>query len=162
MMRKMFKVLSVSLLSLISALALAEGDMTVDNAWIREAPPGAMALGGYMTLHNHGSAERMLVTASSPAFESVMLHQTVMEGTMAKMVHQHMIAIPANGSLTFEPNGFHLMMMKPKQALKAGDMVSVTLGFKNGQTLEVSHQVRADMGSMGNMAHEMGGMQHGH
>jgi copper(I)-binding protein len=77
-------------------------------------------------------------------------------------VHQHMIAVPANGSLTFEPNGFHLMMMKPKQALKAGDMVSVTLSFKNGDTLEANYQVRADMGGMGNIGHDMGGMQHGH
>lgn len=156
-MQNIVRMISVCALSLLSALAVAGGDIMVDNAWIREAPPGAMAMGGYMTLHNHANADRMLVGASSPAFESVMLHQTVMEGTMAKMVHQHMIAIPANGSVTFEPNGYHLMMMKPKHALKAGDVVSVTLSFKNGDSLVVEHQVRADMAGRNHGGHDMGG-----
>ncbi|MCW8917709.1 MAG: copper chaperone PCu(A)C [Gammaproteobacteria bacterium] len=151
-MQKMTKVISLFALSLMSSLALA-GDLMVENAWIREAPPGAMAMGGYMTLHNHDDADRMLVGASSPAFESIMLHRTVIDGTMAKMVHQHMVTIPANGSVTFEPNGYHLMMMKPKQALRAGDEVSVTLAFKDGESVEVTHQVRAGSGGMGGMSH---------
>lgn len=161
-MMKIIQMVSVCALSLLSTLAVAGGDIMVDNAWIREAPPGAMALGGYMTLHNHADSERMLVGASSPAFETVMLHRTVMEGAMAKMVHQHMITVPANGSVTFEPNGYHLMMMKPKYALKAGDVVSVTLSFKNGDTLAVDHQVRADMAGMEHGGHDMGGMKQGH
>jgi copper(I)-binding protein len=151
-MYKMMKVMALCALALVSSLAVA-GDVVVENAWIREAPPGAMAMGGFMTLHNHGAVDRMLVAASSPAFDSVMLHQTVMDGAMAKMVHQHMITLPANGSLLFEPSGYHLMMMKPKRALKAGEMVSVTLTFKDGDSLEVQHQVRAGMGGMGGMSH---------
>jgi copper(I)-binding protein len=152
-MQKMIRVILLFVFSLVSIPAVA-GDVMVEDAWIREAPPGAMAMGGYMTLHNHASADRMLVAASSSAFESIMLHRTVISGTMAKMVHQHMVTIPANGSVIFEPNGYHLMMMKPKQALKAGDSVSVTLTFKNGDSMEVTHQVRAESGGMGGMSHK--------
>ena len=141
------------------ASAQAGDHLMVDDAWVREAPPGAKALAGYMKLHNHGDKERVLVGATSPAFDNVMLHRTVMEGEMSKMVHQHMITIPAGGMLSFEPNSYHLMMVKPKQALKAGDKVSVTQSFKNGDTLEVTHHVRAPMGDMGHSGHDMG---HGH
>lgn len=156
--------LKKSLLTSLVVLAASAGvqaaeHLMVDDAWVREAPPGAQALAGYMKLHNHGDRERVLVGAESPAFESVMLHRTVMEGEMSKMVHQHMITIPAKGMLSFEPNSYHLMMMNPKQALKAGDKVSVTLHFKNGDNQEVSHEVRAAMGGMENSGHNMG---HGH
>ena len=83
-----------------------------------------------------------------------------MEGGMAKMVHQQMIEIPANGSLTFEPNGYHLMLMKPKQQLKAGDKVDITLEFKNGDTMVVTHEVRADMGGMDHSGMDHGSMHH--
>lgn len=145
-----------SLLLSVSGFSLAADHLMINDAWIREAPPGAKALAGYMQLHNHGAKERVLVEASSPAFESVMLHRTVIEGDMSKMVHQHMITIPAGGMVSFEPNSYHLMMMKPKQALKAGDMVSVTLSFRNGETQEVTHHVRALTGETGQGDHHMG------
>lgn len=140
----------VLLLGLLPAmLAHAEGQLTVADPWVREAPPGAMALAGYMQLHNHGENERVLVGAASPEFESVMLHRTVLEDGVSKMVHQHMIVIPAKGMLSFEPNSYHLMMMNPQQPLKAGDTVHVTLRFKNGETQKLNFKVRAVMGEMG-------------
>lgn len=140
-----------------AGLANAAGQLMTEDAWIREAPPGATALAGYLTLHNHGEQPRILVGASSPAFESVMLHRTVMEEGMAKMVHQHMITLPAGESLVFKPNDYHLMLMRPKHSLKAGDKVDITLEFKNGETLRVTHEVRGMDGEMGH-----GAMDHSH
>lgn len=150
----------VLLMGLWFGVAQAAGQLMVDNAWIREAPPGASALAGYMTIMNKSDSPRVLVGASSPAFGMVMLHRTVMEDGMAKMVHQKSITIPAGGMITFEPNSYHLMLMKPKQALKAGDMVEITLKFKNGETMTVTHKVKAGMGGMdhGGMDMNHGGM----
>ncbi len=153
---KLTKNLTLLLGLSVAGFAQAGGHLMVDDAWVREAPPGAKALAGYMKLHNHADKERVLVSADSPAFGRVMLHKTVFEGEMSKMVHQHMITIPAKGMVSFEPNSYHLMMMKPKQALKAGDKVSVTLSFKNGDTQEVTHEVRSTMGEMKQGGHDMG------
>lgn len=150
---KLKSLLVLFLVFVTAGLAQAGEPLVVSDAWVREAPPGAPALAGYMQLHNKGDKDRMLVGAACPAFESVMLHKTIMEGDVSKMVHQRMITIPAKGMVSFEPNSYHLMMMKPKQALKAGDKVTVTLSFKNGETQEVSYTVRAGAG--------MGGMNHG-
>lgn len=158
-MQKFFKMVLVAVLSLSSVLAMA-ADVMVDNAWIREAPPGAAALAGYMSLMNHADKSAMLVGASSPAFANVMLHRTVMEEGMAKMVHQKQIEIPAQGTVTFEPNSYHLMLMKPKQQLKAGDKVEVTLEFKDGKTMAVTHEVRGGMEAMDHSAMDHGSMHH--
>ena len=159
-MKRIKRLMVVAVLGMWAGLAQAGGQLMVDNAWIREAPPGAAALAGYMTLMNRGDMPRILVGASSPAFGNVMLHRTVMEGGMAKMVHQMAIEIPAKGSLTFEPNDYHVMLMKPRQQLKAGDKVDITLEFKNGETMVVTHEVRAGMGGMDHSSMDHSKMHH--
>lgn len=162
MMKQSKRLIMILLAGLWAGIAQAGGDVVVSDAWIREAPPGASALAGYITLHNKGDKARTLVGASSPAFGNAMLHRTVMEDGMAKMVHQMKIAIPAGGKLTFKPNDYHIMLMKPKHTLKAGDKVEVTLEFKNGESLTVTHVVRAGKGGMGNMkSMDHGSMNHG-
>ncbi len=146
----MKKAISVGLgvLGMLAAAGAMAADMgiMVMNPWVREAPPTARALAGYMVVMNHADKERTLVGASSPSFGEVMLHRTVMEEGMAKMVHQHAIAIPAGGEVTFEPNGYHIMLMQPKQAFKAGDAIEVSLQFQNGEVLTVTHEVRPGAG----------------
>lgn len=143
-----------------SGVAAAAGmGLMVENPWIREAPPTAKAVGGFMVVHNHGSQERALVAAESPAFNEVQLHRTEMHGEMAKMVQQSRVALAAGGSVNFEPGGLHIMLMGPKQVLKAGDQVPVSLRFENGETMQVTFEVRAAGGMMGHgMTH--GQMQH--
>ncbi len=148
--KKMYGLAAAALL--VAGSAQAEHVM-ISDAWVREAPPGAAALAGYMVVMNHGDVARALVGAASPAFGNVMLHRTVMEGGVAKMVHQMRIELPANGSITFEPSGYHLMMMKPKQALKAGDVVPVTIEFANGEKMEVEYQVKGMESTMGGGGH---------
>lgn len=159
-MKKMINALAaIGLLAFGSAHA---GHVMVSDAWVREAPPGAAALAGYMTVMNHSGEARALVAASSPAFGHVMLHRTVMEEGVAKMVHQMRVELPANGTVTFEPSGYHLMMMKPKQALKAGDVIPVTIEFANGEMMEVEYQVKGMGSAMGDGGMDHGQMDHGH
>jgi copper(I)-binding protein len=75
-----------------------------------------------------------------------------MQDGMARMVAQDSMPIPAGGELSLEPGGYHLMLMRPKAALAAGDEVAVTLKFDDGSSLEVSMPVRKGMGD-GEMHH---------
>ncbi len=146
---KMWKVVLVAVIGLwtVGVNAAALGVM-VKNPWIREAPPSAMALGGFMVLQNMTAKEVALVGASSPDFSSVMLHRTIMDGGMSKMVHQKMITVPAKGEVTFQPGGYHLMLMNPKHAVKAGDKIEITLKFRDGSTLPATFEVRRAAGGM--------------
>jgi hypothetical protein len=148
-------VMAVLMCAFVTAAAADETKVGVKDAWINEAPPGAAAMAGYMTLHNPSTQARALVGARSAGFAMVMMHRTEMEGGMAKMVHQEEVDIPAGGEVSFAPGGYHLMLMRPRQAYKAGDKVEITLLFKNGTEMPVQFEVRRgapmDMGGHGHM-----------
>jgi copper(I)-binding protein len=156
-MVKMLRMMLLMLVGLYGSLAAAAGAM-VESPWVREAPPTAAALGAFMVLHNHNAMPLVLVGAECSAVGEVQLHRTVMEDGMAKMLHQPSIEIPAHGQLEFKPGDYHLMLMKPKYALKSGEKVAITLKFKDGSTLPVTFVVRAGM----DMAMDHGSMHHGH
>lgn len=115
----------------------------VKDAWINEAPPVAKVLAGFMKINNPTDKIQLLLGAESPAFEKVEMHRTVMEGDMAKMVRQESIEIPAQGQVEFAPGNLHLMLINPKQPIKAGDTVMITIKFENGKNSPVEFIVRS-------------------
>jgi copper(I)-binding protein len=136
----------------LAGTALA-ADLKIEEPWVREAPPGAMALAGYMEIKNPGGEARALVGAESPAFERVELHLSVHEDGMARMIAQESMPIPAGGELELEPGGYHLMLMKPRQTLTAGDSVSMTLRFDDGSVMELEMPVVKAAGGMDHGEH---------
>ena len=116
--------------------------VAVGDAWIRETPPGMTMMAGYMELRNNTSRPQVLVAASSSGFESVMIHRTIVKDGMAGMAHASRIELAANASLIFAPGGYHLMLMKPKRTLRAGDPVVINLEFRGGLVLPVAFEVR--------------------
>ncbi|MGH8503344.1 MAG: copper chaperone PCu(A)C [Gammaproteobacteria bacterium] len=128
----------------------AETALTVHNAWIREAPPTAAALAGYMVIENHGVAPRKLIGAESPSFGSIELHRSFVEKGVARMTPQKAVSIPpAGGQVEFKPNGYHLMMLEPAKPLRAGDQVKVTLKFSGDERVITTMAVRNAGGSSG-------------
>ncbi len=115
----------------------------VEGAWIREAPPVAKVMAGYLTIHNPAEEEIVLEGAESPLFDKIEIHRTGMKGGMASMERQQGVMIPARGQVKFAPGGLHLMLMGPKKPLAAGATATITLRFKGGQTLPMQFTVRA-------------------
>jgi len=124
------------------AAVTAEAGISVRDAWVREAPPGAATMAGYMVLQNNTSRSQVLVAASSSGFEAVMIHRTVVKDGLARMVHASQTELTPHASLTFAPGGYHLMLMNPKRTLRAGDRVDITLEFRGGLVLPVAYEVR--------------------
>jgi copper(I)-binding protein len=124
------------------AAATGEAGISVRDAWVRETPPGVAMMAGYMVLQNNTSRPQVLVAASSPGFETVMIHRTIVKDGLARMVHAPQTELTPNASLTFSPGGYHLMLMNPKRTLRAGDRVDITLEFRGGLVLPVAYEVR--------------------
>jgi hypothetical protein len=125
----------------LAQLSAAESTMNVSHAWVKEAPPNAEALAGYMDLQNQSPQAQTLLGARSTIFKSVMLHQTVSKGGMTHMNHSTRIEIKAGSTLQFIPGGYHLMLMSPKKTLQQGDQVEVLLEFQGGLVLPVKFKV---------------------
>jgi copper(I)-binding protein len=88
---------------------------------------------GYLVLQNNGDTAETLTGASSPACGSLMLHESEDNSGMAMMMMVPSVPIPAHGSVTFAPGGYHLMCMAPK--MKIGAKVPVTLTLQPGGAL---------------------------
>jgi copper(I)-binding protein len=125
-----------------AAAATKEAGVSVRDAWVRETPPGAAVMAGYMLLQNSTSRPQVLVAASSSGFETVMIHRTIAKEGLTGMEHVPQIELLPNASLLFAPGGYHLMLLNPKRVLHAGDRVDITLEFRGGLVLPVAFEVR--------------------
>ncbi len=138
--------------SLSAANVGQASEITIENAWVRSAPPTATILAGYMTLHNHSSKTVILTSATSPAFESAELHRTTMHDGMMHMESVKRLIIKSNGTVKLEPNSYHLMLNKPKQKVTTGDTIPFTLSF-DGKIVQVTATVKQDDGEESAPAH---------
>lgn len=127
----MHRLLLITLVLLLTACGRSDYQLfSIDNGWVREAPPNAGAMAGYVTINNNTEESRILTCASSKQFNAVEIHQTIVENGVAKMRRQENLPIPANGSLVLEPGSYHLMLMSPKTPFKEGDLITISLCLK--------------------------------
>ncbi len=128
---------SAALAATFPALAQIE----IEKPWTRATAPGAKVAGGYMTIHNRGTAPDTLVGASSSAAARVETHVHLMENNIARMREVPGYEVPANGNFALKPGGAHLMFMNIKAPFKEGDKVPVTLKFERAGEVQVEFHV---------------------
>lgn len=136
--------LTLSIVSPYSFAADAD-HITIQNPYVREVPPMAMATGSFMLLKNNSGNNIDVVKADSDIAEKVELHTHTHENGMMKMRQVPHITIPANGKTALKPGGYHVMLIGPKQALKQGQSVSIQLTFKDGSHKIISAPVKSVM-----------------
>ncbi len=129
------------LLAILIACCLSFSGMAetrLSDGWIKQLPPSVPMRAGYFTINNTGSAADRLLSASSPAFELIEMHESKMADGMMMMNQLTEIPVGAGATVEFKPGGLHLMLMGVKQPLEVGDRVPVTLTFDSGeQTFEL-------------------------
>ena len=125
-----------------SVFANQQTSIEISGAWIREAPPVAVAMAGYFKLKNASDSTITLIGFSSASFDKIELHRTELIGSVTKMVRQDRLAVPPDGVLLLEPGSYHLMLMRPFESLKEGDFVQIQIQLDSGQSLNMSAMVR--------------------
>lgn len=139
----MMKARAMLLATLLVSLPAWPASVVVRDAWIREAPPGATVLAGYMVLANTGEQTQSLVSARAEGFERVELHETVLEDGRASMRPVTALTLPARGEVALAPGGRHLMLIRPRRPLRAGAQVPLELRFADGAVVRVTVPVEA-------------------
>jgi copper(I)-binding protein len=144
------QLLAASALALISPAfavrAPSPSPVRITEAWVRWLPAGLPAA-AYVTIVNAGMHPVNLVGATSPAYSEVSLHQTASEGGSMQMVAIERITIAPHATLRFEESGYHFMLTGPKQPIKPGDHVPLTLAFADSTSVTLSFEVRKPDGS---------------
>ena len=108
------------------------GEMTIDDAWVKASDEHMTSAFGIIT--HPDDDEAVIVSVSSPSSEAVELHETVMgeDGEMSMQEISGGFTIEAGGELILEPGGNHLMLMGLHEPILAGETVTFTATFDNG------------------------------
>ena len=146
MHRLWFHGLTLAALLLVANSASGEqaksGSISVDSAWSRATAPGVDIGVGYLTIKNDGDTPDRLVSVSTPVAETAEIHKTQMvDGKMQMRPVPDGIPIPAKGTVTLEPAGYHLMLMGLKAPLQKGSTFGASLAFEHTGTIDVTFHV---------------------
>ena len=134
----------VGLLSLATqADAPRDQSIQVTSAWTRPTPEGASMAVGYLTIDNHSQHAVQLRSASSSWAQEVTLHESRLDGGMARMTAVD-LKIGAGQRASLKPGGMHLMLMGLTRPYRLGEEVPLQLSFSDGQVIKTSLLVRAE------------------
>lgn len=146
------QILMFSLLSTFLNTASASQSLQFEDAWSPEAPPVAPVMAGYVKITNTGQQSIAITAASCADFNKVEIHDMQHKDGMMHMVKQEKLPIPAGQTVSLQQGGMHIMLMKPRRAIKAGETLQVTFELSNGSSITVPFAVKAT-GTQGNHHH---------
>ena len=138
---KRLSTLAAGLLFSAGVLAGAADNVSVQDPYVRLAPPNAAATGAFMVIRNNGDKDVKVVKADNPVSKATELHTHLNEGGVMKMRPVPAIEIKAKGEAVLKPGGLHVMMIDLKAPLKEGDSVPITLTFDDGSSKQVDARV---------------------
>ena len=97
----------------------------VRQGWIRLLPGGMPMHAGFARIVNRCTRPVALVSARSPGYASIELHETRNIAGVMRMRELPAVRIPAGESVTLKPGGIHLMLMDPVRPLRPGNRVAI-------------------------------------
>ena len=143
---------------LIASIGVASAEIRIHDAWSRATPPGHPTGAVYFELVNDSRRGDALVGVRTKRAPRAELHRTIEEGGNSRMVHTARVRIPAEGHLTFEPGGRHVMLMGLDEALAEGESYEIILELEDGGDLPVTVEVLAPTAMGADPSH--GAMHH--
>jgi copper(I)-binding protein len=131
-------VLLLAGIGVASARSYKLGALEIGHPWARATPPTAPTGGGFLSVKNTGTEPDRLMSVSSPAAQTVQVHEMKMEGNVMRMRElESPLEIKPGETVTLAPGGLHLMMMGLKEPLKQGERVPLTLVFEKAGKIDV-------------------------
>lgn len=143
---KQLSLLAAGLLFSAGVLAAGAADnISVQDPYVRLAPPNAPATGAFMVIKNAGDKDVKVVKADNPASKVTELHTHINDGGVMRMRPVPAIEVKAKGEAVLKPGGLHVMLIDLKGPMKEGDKVAITLGFDDGSSKQVEAPVKKPM-----------------
>ena len=114
----------------------------VRDGWVRLVPGGMPMHAGFGRIENACAAPATIVSASSPSYASVMLHESRVVNGMNQMRMLQELRIAPDDAAVLKPGGLHLMLMRPGAKLNPGSRVVVQFELAGGGTVLGEFEVR--------------------
>lgn len=140
-----FILVSLGLFLVTTAWAADNASLSVRNAWARPLPPVVPNGAVYMTVVNNGAAPARLTRMSGNVSKGIEIHRTVEENGIMKMQRQNAgVMISPGETVTFAPNGLHVMLVNLVEPLREGQTFPLMLHFESGRAVEVTVSVQRE------------------
>ena len=131
----------------LAACARDGGDAScaprVRDGWVRLVPGGMPMHAGFGRIENACAAPATIVSASSPSYGSVMLHESRIVGGVNQMRMLQELRLKPDDAAVLKPGGLHLMLMDPTSPLKPGSHVAIDFALKDGRHVLGDFEVRS-------------------
>ncbi len=158
-----------SVLSILAALALGaaaeaaepvkKGALEFADPWARATAPGQGNGAAYMTIRNHGEADR-IVRAEAAVSKKVELHTHRVDAQgVARMIEIPAIELPGHATTELKPGGLHVMFIGLHQPLEPGKRFPLKLILEKAGEVALEVEVRRVAGMP--MSHGAGHGGHG-
>jgi periplasmic copper chaperone A len=121
---------------LLNLLNLFFPQIKIENAWLRPANKG-MNTALYFDINNLASKDYELTEVSSEIAKVVQIHETYKQGENMGMRKVESIIIKGKTVFHLSPGGFHVMIIRLKENLRAGDKKEFVLSFKNHAKMRI-------------------------
>ena len=130
---------SILLFSFFTSLFFSSylnAEISIEGHWARITPSGSGSV--YMEIINSSNEDERLLSASSDQAGMVMIHRSIRDGDISKMIHVHDgILVPKKSSVKLKPGDYHLMLMNINEGLSLGDKITVTLNFEKNSSITI-------------------------
>jgi len=127
---------------LTASLVHAQDTLDVQDVWSRATVTGMQNGVAYFTISNNGEKDDVLLGASSPVAEKAELHTHEKDGDVLRMRQLHDVPIAAGETVSFEPRGYHVMLMGLHEPLQEGSPFPLTLEFESADDVTVEVEVK--------------------
>ncbi|MCD9149484.1 copper chaperone PCu(A)C [Pseudophaeobacter flagellatus] len=130
---------AVAAVSLAGAASAEGTKIMVQDQYARVSTKMASSGAAFMNIMNMSSEADQLLAVRSDVAKRVELHTHMESGDgVMKMMHvEDGFAIPAEGSHMLQRGGDHVMFMGLTETLEHGDVVPLTLVFKNAGEINI-------------------------
>ena len=144
---------AVAILSLLGLAWQVSAQTRVDDAWVRATVPGQQATGAFMTVT--ADSDSKLLSVQSPVAKLVQIHQSTMSNDVMSMQQVQSVPLPAGKAVSFDPHGYHVMLIDLNAQVKEGDQVPLTLIVENAKGEQQSIDVQAPVRALNMPEHSM-------
>ena len=120
--------LALAAMLLASPATAAPATPVVTDAWVKPTVPGGTVSAAYMSIKSDKPIK--LVKAETTAAEIVEIHNMNMKDGVMIMKAVDAVEIPTDKVVELKPGGLHVMLMKVRKSINAGDKVPLTLTFE--------------------------------
>ena len=135
---------AVAFVFVLSApIAARECRPQVLEGWVRMPPNRMPMMAGFGRIVNRCPTPATIVSASSPSFGSVELHETRVVDGVSRMRPVPQLRLAPDGAAVLKPGGMHLMLTRPgARFISPGSRIVIEFELAGGGTLLGEFEVR--------------------